>query len=92
MSAAGCQTGMPVLCHAHNGTSEHTTGTGFVLGCITIEAPVAMELCVLMYGTSRQAKWRHTGWTVVGHAGRDRTVKPRNGPIGPVTFKIGPAR
>jgi len=24
MSAAGCQTGTPVLCHAHNGTPEHT--------------------------------------------------------------------
>jgi len=31
MSAAGCQTGTPVLCHAHNGTPKHTTGTGFVL-------------------------------------------------------------
>ena len=39
MSAAGCQTGMPVLCQAHNGTPEHTTGTGFVPGRITSEAP-----------------------------------------------------
>ena len=27
MSAAGCRTGTPVLCHAHNGTPEHITGT-----------------------------------------------------------------
>jgi len=39
MSAAGCQTGTPVLCRAHNGTPEHTTGTGFAPGRATIEAP-----------------------------------------------------
>jgi len=55
MSAAGCQTGMLVLCHAHNGTPEHTTGTGFVPGHATSEAPVAVGLCVLTYSASRQA-------------------------------------
>ena len=41
MSVAGCQTGTPALCRAHSGTPEHTTGTGFVPGCVTSEAPVA---------------------------------------------------
>ena len=50
MSAAGCQTGTPVLCHAHNGTQEHTTGTRFAPGRATSEAPVAVESCVLTSG------------------------------------------
>jgi len=37
MSAAGCQTGTPVLCRAHNGTPEDTTGTGFAPGRVTSE-------------------------------------------------------
>ena len=53
MSAAGCQTGTPVPCHAHNGTPEHTTGTGFAPGRVTSETPVAVELCALTSGTSR---------------------------------------
>ena len=60
MSAAGCQTGTPVLCHAHNGTPEHTAGIGFVLGRVTSEAPVAVGLCVLTSGASRQAERRHS--------------------------------
>ena len=59
MSAAGCQTGTPVLCHAHNGTPEHTTGTGFVPGRVTSEAPVAVGLCVLKK-TSRAAAFSIT--------------------------------
>jgi len=69
MSAAGCQTGMPVLCHAHN---EHTTGTWFAPGRANSEAPVAMELCVLTSGTSRQAEQRHSARTAVGPAGVQR--------------------
>ena len=72
MSAAGCQTGTPVLCHAHNGTPEHTTGTGFVLGRVTSEAPVAVGLCVLTSGVSRQAERRHSARTAVGPAGIQR--------------------
>ena len=63
MWAAGCQTGTPVLCYAHNGTPEHTTRTGFVPGRVTSEAPVAVGLCVLTSGTSRQAKRRHSART-----------------------------
>ena len=40
------------MCHAHNGTPEHTTGTGFVPGRATSEAPVAVGLCVLTSGAS----------------------------------------
>jgi len=72
--AAGCQTGTPVLCHAHSGTPEHTTGTGFVPGRVTSEAPVAVGLCVLNLtsGASRQAERRHSAWTAVGPAGIQR--------------------
>ena len=69
MSAAGCQTGTPVLCRAHDGTPEHTTGTGFVPGCVTSEAPVAEGLCVLTSGASRQAERRHSAQTAVSPAG-----------------------
>jgi len=69
MLAAGCQTGKLVLCHAHNGTPEHTTGTGFVPGCVTSEAPVAVGLCVLTSGASRQAERWHSARTAVGAAG-----------------------
>jgi len=68
MSAASCQTGTTVLCHAHNGMPEHTTGTGFVPGCITSDAPVAVGLCVLTSGASRQAERRHSARTAVGPA------------------------
>ena len=68
MPAAGCQTDTPVLWHAHNGTQEHTTGTGFALGRATSEALVAVELCLLMSGASRQAKLRHSARTAVGPA------------------------
>ena len=70
-----------VPCTAHNGTPEHTTGTGFALGCATSEAPVAVELCVLTFGASRQAECRHSERTAVGLAGiqryRYRTHKNR---------------
>jgi len=72
MLVASCQTGMPVLCHAHSGTPEHTTGTGFVQGRITSEAFVAVGLCVLTSGTSRLAERRHSAWTAVGRAGIQR--------------------
>ena len=72
MSAASCQTGTPVLCHAHNGTPEHKTGTGFVPGRATSEAPVAVGLCVLTSGASRQAERRHSARTAVGPAGIQR--------------------
>ena len=50
MSAAGCQTGTPVLCRAHhNGTPEHTTGTGFTPERVTNEAPVAMDVRAEQY-------------------------------------------
>jgi len=42
MSAAGCRTSTPVLCHAYNGTPEHTTGIGFPPGRAISEAPVAI--------------------------------------------------
>jgi len=72
MSAAGCQTGTPVLCHAHNGTLEYTTGTGFVSGRVTSEAPVVVGLCVLTSSASRQAERRHSARTAVGPAGIQR--------------------
>jgi len=72
MSVAGCQTGTPALCRAHSGTPEHTTGTGFVPGRVTSEAPVAVELCVLTSGASRQAERRHSARTAVGPAGIQR--------------------
>jgi len=72
MSAVGCQTGMLMLCHAHNGTPEHTTGTGFVPGRVTSLAPVAVGLCVLTSGVSRQAERRHSARTAVGPAGIQR--------------------
>jgi len=72
MSAAGCQTGTPVLCRAHNGMPEYTTRTGFALGCATSEAPVAVELRVLTSGASRQAERRHSAQTAVGPAGIQR--------------------
>jgi len=72
MSATGCRTSTPVPCRAHNGTPEHTTGTKFAPGCATSEAPVAVKLCVLTSGASRQAKRRHSAWTVVGSAGIQR--------------------
>jgi len=72
MSAAGCPTGTLVLCRSHNGTPEHTTGTGFAPGCATIEAPVAVELCVLTSSASRQAERRHSAQTAVGSAGIQR--------------------
>ena len=69
MSVAGCQTGTPALCRAHSGTPEHTTGTGFVPGRVTSEAPVAVELCVLTSDASRRAERRHSARTAVGPAG-----------------------
>jgi len=77
MSAAGCQTGTPVLCHAHNGTPEHTTGTGFVPGRVTSEAAVTVGLCVLTSGASRQAERQHSARTTVGPAGMQRYHKDR---------------
>ena len=62
----------PVLCHAHNGTPEHTTGTGFVPQRVTSEAPVAAGLCVLTSGVSRQAERWHSARTAVGPAGIQR--------------------
>jgi len=76
MSAAGCHTGTAVLCRAHNGTPEHTTGTGFVPGRVTSEASVAVGLCVLTSGASRQAERRHSARTAVGHAGIQTTEVP----------------
>ena len=61
-----------MLCHTHNGTPEHTTGTGFVPGGATSEAPVAVGLCVLTSGASRQAEWRHSARTAVSPAGIQR--------------------
>ena len=74
MSAAGCQTGMQVRAvpYAHNGTPEHTTGTGFVPGRVTSEAPVALGLYVLTSGASRQAERRHSARTAVCPAGIQR--------------------
>ena len=76
-AAIGCQTGTPVLCHAHNGKAEHTTGTGFVPGRATSKAPVAVELCVLTSGASRQAERQHSARTAVGPAGIQRYPKDR---------------
>ena len=45
MSAAGFLLDTPVLCHAHNDTQEHTTGTGFVPVHVTSAAPGAVESC-----------------------------------------------
>jgi len=38
MSAAGCQTGTPVLCHAHNGTPERGEW-----GCTRLSEPVQLK-------------------------------------------------
>ena len=51
---------------------EYTTGTGFVPGRATSEAPVAVGLCVLTSGASRQAERRHSARTAVGPAGIQR--------------------
>ena len=51
---------------------EHTTGTGFAPGRATSEAPVAVGLCVLTSGASRQAERRHSARTAVGPAGIQR--------------------
>ena len=49
MSAAGfLLDDTPVLCHAHNDTPEHTTGTGFAPVRVTSAVPGAVELCVPM--------------------------------------------
>ena len=48
MSAAGFLLDTPVLCHAHNDTQEHTTGTGFAAVSVTSAAPGAVESCVPM--------------------------------------------
>jgi len=48
---------------------EHTTATGFIPGHVTSEAPVAVGLCVLTSGASRQAERRHSARTAVGPAG-----------------------
>jgi len=74
MSAAGCQTGTPVLCRAHNGTPEHTTGTGFVPGRVNSEAPVAVGLCVLTSGASRQAERRQSVLQVYRGTHKDRVI------------------
>jgi len=72
MSAAGCQTGTSVLCRAHNGTPEYTTGTGFAPGRVTSDAPVAVGLCVMTSSASRRAERRHSVRTAVGPAGIQR--------------------
>ena len=51
---------------------RHTTGTGFAQGCVTSEAPAAMELCVLTSGASRQVEWPHSARTAVDPAGIQR--------------------
>jgi len=56
MLAAGCRTGLPVLCYAHNGTPEHTTGTVFAPGRPTSEAPIAVELCFMTSGPAQVDK------------------------------------
>ena len=61
-----------VPCQNTQHTPEHTTGTGFVLWHVTSEAPIAVGLCVLTSGTSRQAKRRHSAQTAVGPAGIQR--------------------
>jgi len=72
MSATSCQTGKPVLYYAHSGITEHTAGTRFALRRATSEVPVALKLCVLTFGASRQADRRHSAQTAVGAAGIQR--------------------
>ena len=57
MSAAGFLLDTPVLCHAHNDTPEHTTGTGFAPVRVTSAVPGAVESCVPMSDASRQHHW-----------------------------------
>jgi len=66
------ETGKPVLYYAHSGITEHTAGTRFALRRATSEVPVALKLCVLTFGASRQADRRHSAQTAVGAAGIQR--------------------
>ena len=68
MSAAGFLLDTPVLCHAHNDTLGHTTGTGFAPVRITSTVPGAVESCVLISNTSRQAERQHSARTAVSPA------------------------
>ena len=55
MSATGFLLDTPVLCHAHNDTPGHTTGTGFAPVHVTSTVPGAVESCVPMSDASIQA-------------------------------------
>ena len=68
MLAAGFLLDTPVLCHAHNDTQEHTTGTGFAPVRVASSVPGAVESCVPMSDASRQAERQRSALTAVSPA------------------------